>query len=188
MRIVKLIVRAVAELKAIGIDKRVRGLDLRLDVEEARDVEAPTDLARETQRHVVHRTLLAAVNRHVGLGGGKTTHHVHELAGLTHPQAVGRKTIEVHVGIAAPVVGFAARIAQRCAEADRAVVGHRIDARLDRVEVVFKASGAREATAVIACPDARLTLRRADVTETLSHVVHKDPVDRKRRSGGELKR
>ena len=45
VRIVKLIVRAVAELKAIGIDKRVRGLDLRLDVEEARDVEAPTDLA-----------------------------------------------------------------------------------------------------------------------------------------------
>ena len=56
------------------------------------------------------------------------------------------------------------------------------------MEVVFKASGAREATAVIACPDARLTLRRADVTEALPHVVHEDPVDRKRRSGGELKR
>ena len=68
VRIVKLIVRAVAELKAIGIDKRVRGLDLRLDVEEARDVEAPTDLAREAQRHVVHRTLLAAVNRHFQRG------------------------------------------------------------------------------------------------------------------------
>ena len=188
VRIVKLIVRAVAELKAIGIDKRVRGLDLRLDVEEARDVEAPTDLAREAQRHVVHRTLLAAVNRHVGLGRGKTTHHVHELAGLTHPQAVGRETIEVHVGIAAPVVGFAARVAQRRAEADRTVAGHRVDARLNRVEVVLKTCGARETAAVITCPDARRALRRADVAEALSHVVHEDAVDRKRRGRGELKR
>ena len=188
VRIVKLVARAVAELQALGIDERVRGLDLGLDIEEARDVEAPAELAREAQRHVVHRTLLAAVNRHVGLGGGKTTHHVHELAGLTHPQAVGRKTIEVHVGIAAPVVGFAARVAQCRAEADRAVAGHGVDTRLNRVEVVLKPCGAREATAVITRPDARRALGRPDVAEALPHVVHENAVDRKRRGRGELKR
>ena len=172
-------------MKVVLVDVGPRQFALRLDVELLGEVEAPAELTRQAVGVVFERALLrGAVGRDVGLGLRDASDHVGEHAVVTVPEAVGGKRPDVHFGGTAREVGVTVGVAAGKTDAEVLVRHQRVDADLDRVEVVFNGT-AREAAAVPACPGAGRAFSGTDVAHALPDVVREDAVEAERRGAVE---
>ena len=65
---------------------------------------------RQSSHNVTHRSLLVAINRHVGLSRTKTSNNVNKLSVVIHRKAVSGETVDIHVSTTALVVSIALRV------------------------------------------------------------------------------